>query len=103
MRKTNIVFFSSGISEKNGTLNKVIEGLKAKEYDVFCWRDLFKDAHESTNIALLPMLIKKIPTFDLCAEISVIERLSTVCLRKNDPMPSSTSQQRAMWIMSSLK
>lgn len=64
MRQTNIVIFSSGISEKNGTLNEVIEGLKFRGYAVFCWRDLFKNAHESANIALLPMLIKKIPSFD---------------------------------------
>lgn len=69
MRKVNIVIFSSGISERNGTLDLVIKGLKSKGYDVFCWRDLFKDAHESTNIALLPMLIKKIPSFDYAVVI----------------------------------
>lgn len=69
MRKVNIVIFSSGISEKNGTLDDVIQGLEAKGHAVFCWRDLFKDAHESTNIALLPMLIKKIPSFDFAVLI----------------------------------
>ncbi len=69
MRKLNIVIFSSGISEKSGTLNNIIKGLKNKNYNCFCWRDLFKDANNSDNIALLPILIKKIPTFDFAVLI----------------------------------
>lgn len=33
-------------------------------YDCFCWRDLFSNANNCESIALLPMLVKKIPTFD---------------------------------------
>lgn len=83
MRKINIVIFSSGISEKNGTLDKVIKGLEAKGYDVFCWRDLFRDAHESTNIALLPMLIKKIPTFDFAVLIGESHDATTLIRKGN--------------------
>ena len=96
MRKTNIVIFSSGISEKNGTLNKVIEGLKAKEYDVFCWRDLFKDAHESTNIALLPMLIKKIPTFDFAILIGESHDATTL-LRKGNKVQVNSMRDNVVF------
>ena len=64
MRKINVVLFSSGYSEQNGILNKVISGLERKGYNVFCWRNLFQNAHKIDQIALLPILIKKIPTFD---------------------------------------
>ncbi len=64
MRKINIVIFSSGVSEKKGTLNNLINALDTRGYNCFCWRDLFINANTQNNIALLPMLIKKIPTFD---------------------------------------
>lgn len=64
MRKQNIVLFSSGISEQSGRLNTIKNGLEKMGYDCFCWRDLFSNANNSESIALLPMLIKKIPTFD---------------------------------------
>lgn len=69
MRKLNIVLFSSGVSEKNGILDKTIKGLESKGYNVFCWRDLFANAHKADHIALLPILIKKIPTFDFAVLI----------------------------------
>lgn len=69
MRKINIVIFSSGVSEKSGTLANLIDGLTSKGYNCFCWRDLFKNAKDKNNIALLPMLIKKIPTFDFAVLI----------------------------------
>lgn len=64
MKNKNIILFSSGISEKNGTLLKVKELLEKKGYSCSYWRDLFAYAHDPSNIALLPSLIKKIPTFD---------------------------------------
>ena len=64
MRKMNIVIFSSGVSEKEGILNNLINALDARGYNCFCWRDLFQNANTKNSIALLPMLIKKIPTFD---------------------------------------
>ena len=69
MRKINIVIFSSGVSEKTGTLDTIINGLQEREYNCFCWRDLFKGANNKNNIALLPTLIKKIPTFDFAVLI----------------------------------
>ncbi len=61
---TNIVLFSSGVSEKNGTLDEISSSLRKRGYSCSIWRDLFSTAHNADKIALLPMLIKKIPTFD---------------------------------------
>ena len=64
MKNVNIVLFSSGISEKNGILAYIKTNLEQKGYNCMCWRNLFENAKDSSNIALLPMLLKKIPTFD---------------------------------------
>ena len=64
MRKHNIVIFSSGVSEKNGLLGYVKQGLEAQGCSCYCWRDLFAGSNHPDSIALLPMLVKKIPTFD---------------------------------------
>ena len=69
MRKQNIILFSSGISEKNGILNHVKDALDKYGYRCSYWRDLFRGANDTQNIALLPMLIKKIPTFDFAVLI----------------------------------
>ncbi len=69
MRRINIVLFSSGESERNGMLDDVINGLTKKGYNTFCWRDLFGNANNTDNVALLPTLIKKIPTFDFAVLI----------------------------------
>ncbi len=64
MKNKNIVLFSSGISERKGILCAISRSLEKRGYTCSYWRDLFDDAKDQTNIALLPMLIKKIPTFD---------------------------------------
>ncbi len=64
MNKTNIVMFSSGVTEKNGVLFYVRDQLNEMGYSCTYWKDLFRHAHDEDHIALLPMLIKKIPTFD---------------------------------------
>ncbi len=64
MKNINIVLFSSGVTEKNGVLARVEKELYGLGYRCFFWKDLFGNAHDENNIALLPMLIKKIPTFD---------------------------------------
>lgn len=68
-RKQNIVLFSSGVTEQNGILGFVKNELDILGYQCSYWRDLFADAKDSNNIALLPMLIKKIPTFDFAVLI----------------------------------
>ena len=62
--RENIVIFSSGISEKNGITESIKNTLNKMDYNCMDWRGLFSSAKDSNNIALLPMLIKKIPTFD---------------------------------------
>ncbi len=64
MRKQNVIIFSAGESIRNGKIafiRKVLE-----EHNICCseWHDLFHFAHNAQQIALLPALAKKIPTFD---------------------------------------
>lgn len=68
-RAQNIILFSSGISENNGILNMVMSSLQKHGHNCNYWRDLFSSANNTENIALLPMLIKKIPTFDFAVII----------------------------------
>ena len=63
-KKFNLILFSSGVSENNGLLGKIKDALTDKGYQCAYWRDLFRHAYDPSNIALLPSLIKKIPTFD---------------------------------------
>lgn len=63
-RKMNIVLFSSGVSERSGLVGNVRDGLMRRGFSCVCWKDLFANARDANHIALLPMLIKKIPTFD---------------------------------------
>ena len=69
MRSQNIILFSSGVSERNGILFYVKDALDRQGYRCSYWRDLFRGANDTQNIALLPMLIKKIPTFDFAVLI----------------------------------
>lgn len=62
--KTNIVIFSSGLSAQCGITDSIKNTLNAMGYNCVDWHALFSNAKDSNNIALLPMLIKKIPTFD---------------------------------------
>ncbi len=63
-RKQNVIIFSAGESVRNGNVEYIEQQLKEK--DIICsdWRALFKQAHDTAHIALLPSLSKKIPTFD---------------------------------------
>ncbi len=64
MTNKNIVIFSSGVSETNGITGSIKNQLNEMGYSCVDWRNLFSFAHDADNIALLPILIKKIPTFD---------------------------------------
>ncbi len=96
MRKINIVIFSSGISEKSGTLDKFLKGLTKKGYNCFCWRDLFNDANNKDNIALLPMLIKKIPTFDFAVLICEGHDTTTI-FRNNEHILVSSMRDNVLF------
>ncbi|HHU53869.1 MAG TPA: nucleotide-binding protein [Clostridiaceae bacterium] len=84
MKNKHIILFSSGISEEKGILDSLVSTLEVKGYMCSYWRDLFSGANDSDNIAILPMLIKKIPTFDyailVCEghDITTIQRQGTL-------------------------
>ena len=65
----NIIIFSSGESEKGGITTAIKDNLIGLGYNCMDWRNLFSHANDSNDIALLPMLIKKIPTFDFAVLI----------------------------------
>ena len=69
MRSQNIVLFSSGVSEREGISLAIRDALEAMGYSCSYWQELFRDAKDSRNISLLPMLVKKIPTFDFAVLI----------------------------------
>ncbi|OPX91639.1 MAG: putative nucleotide-binding protein containing TIR-like domain protein [Pelotomaculum sp. PtaB.Bin104] len=73
MRKQNVVVFSSGNAATLGFTDKVKKILE-KKYDCLCqvWHDdegLFK-SNNPENKALLPLLLKKIPTYDFAVLIA---------------------------------
>ena len=81
MQNKNIVLFSSGISARKGLLAALQQALNEKGYICECWRDLFANAKDANNIALLPMLIKKIPTFDYA--VLVCEGHDVTMIKRN--------------------
>lgn len=84
MKNRNIVLFSSGISECSGLLCRLAESLNKRGYVCEYWRNLFANANDEKCIALLPMLIKKIPTFDyavlICEghDVTMLQRRESV-------------------------
>lgn len=78
-RTQNVILFSAGESVRNGKV-EIIEN-KLKESGICCvdWRELFQTAHDMHNIALLPALVKKIPTFDFA--LIFAEAVDKVALR----------------------
>ena len=79
MRNKNIILFSSGVSEQNGILGDIMVALSKKGYCCSDWRKLFTSANDVNHIALLPTLIKKIPTFDYAVLICEGHDLTTIC------------------------
>ncbi|MBQ9746027.1 MAG: nucleotide-binding protein, partial [Clostridia bacterium] len=91
MKVTNIIIFSSGVSERRGLLQWLCSELEAFGCRCFCWRDLFTNANHSDSIALLPMLIKKIPTFDFA--ILICEGHDKVQLIRNGQLEETNSMR----------
>lgn len=81
-RKQNVIIFSAGESVRNGNVEYIQNKLEEKDILCFDWRSLFKQAHNMEQIALLPSLSKKIPTFDFA--LIVAEGVDTVKLRGNE-------------------
>ena len=63
-RPQNLIIFSAGESLENGTLDKVKSYFRDLKHNCVEWRELFSSAKDPDAIALLPMLLKKVPTFD---------------------------------------
>ncbi len=82
MRKYNIVLFSSGLSEQSGLLDWVKRRLEENGCACYGWRELFADSNHPESIALLPMLIKKIPTFDFA--LLICEGHDKIILHRGD-------------------
>lgn len=63
-RRQNIIIFSAGDTLRNGLLDMICEQLESSQVHCVVYTELFTGAHDQNNIALLPGLMKKIPTFD---------------------------------------
>jgi hypothetical protein len=82
-RPQNIIVFSSGAADESGRLDRVMDKLRKHGHNPSKWRDLFANANDEANRALLPSLIKKIPTFDFAVIIG--DKADLVCrFRNND-------------------
>ncbi len=81
-RKQNVIIFSAGESIRNGNVEYIKRKLDDSDILCFDWQSLFSQAHNMEQIALLPALLKKIPTFDFA--LIVAEGVDTVKLRGND-------------------
>lgn len=78
-RKQNVIIFSAGESVRNGNVSYIQRKLEEREIACFDWRALFNQAHNIEQIALLPSLSKKIPTFDFA--LIFAEAVDTVKFR----------------------
>lgn len=83
-RRPNVVIFSAGETVERARQCKDIlgdNGINANDYT-----ELFSTAKNKEHIALLPSLIKKIPTFDYA--IIIAEGVDTITLRRNEKVAS---------------
>ena len=96
MRTQNIVIFSSGISESNGILQHLKDNLESMGCHCQDWRDLFEEARDVHNISVLPMLIKKIPSFDFGILIAEGHDI-TVMKRKEDALTMQTMRDNVLF------
>lgn len=81
-REQNVIVFSAGESVRSGRVDRIMALLEARGIRCFGWSSLFCRAHDMDHIALLPGLIKKIPTFDFA--LIIAEGVDTALLRGND-------------------
>lgn len=78
-RKQNVIIFSAGESVRNGNVEYIKNKLLERDIVCYDWRELFSKAHDMNNIALLPSLSKKIPTFDFA--LIIAEAVDTIHFR----------------------
>ncbi len=78
-RKQNLIIFSAGESVRNGKVDYLKKKLGENNINCYDWRELFDNVHDNEHIALLPVLSKKIPTFDFALVFA--EAVDSVQLR----------------------
>lgn len=81
-RKQNVIIFSAGESMRSGKIAYIKEQLEQRNIRCADWHNLFDQAHHADQIALLPILAKKIPTFDFA--LIVADGVDEVNLRQNE-------------------
>lgn len=94
-RPQNIIVFSSGAADTCGRLDRVMEKLRKQGHNPSKWRDLFTNANDETNKALLPSLIKKIPTFDFAVIIG--DKADLVCKFRNTDTEMSVMRDNVVF------
>lgn len=95
-RRSNIIIFSSGVSARSGLLEEVRAELQARGFGCSCWQELFGTSNNAERVALLPMLIKKIPTFDFALLICEGHD-RTVIRRDGSPMELQTMRDNVLF------
>lgn len=86
MNKQNVIIFSAGESLRNGKVHYIKAQLTKKNISCTVWNDLFNQANDQNHLALLPTLIKKIPTFDFALVIA--EGVDLTLLRQQENVTS---------------
>jgi hypothetical protein len=95
-RRQNIVVFSPRVSTMNGNMNRILSFFneERKEYcNCVSWETLFAETNNKKK-ALLPMLIKKIPTFDF----AIILGESVDKIIKNATLEPDSNEKRVQYI-----
>lgn len=89
IRTQNIIIFNA--TKSNEKCHKIKSFFEGSEYNCHRWQDLFS-VNDENNIMILPMLIKKIPTFDFAIILSdstdILEqeiKNMALCEQKIDP------------------
>lgn len=84
MRTQNVILFSAGESVRSGKAEYIKQRLRRDGIHCMDWRELFRHAHDAEHLALLPSLVKKIPTFDFA--LIFAEGVDEVKLRGDAPL-----------------
>lgn len=81
-RSQNVIIFSAGESVRSKKVEYIQKQLAKNNVCCLDWRELFKGANRTDQIALLPALMKKIPTFDFA--LIFAEGVDHVTMRKTE-------------------
>lgn len=79
-REQNVILFSAGESVRNKKVEWIQNYLRDKGIHCLSWNELFRGANSAEQISLLPILMKKIPTFDFA--LILAEGVDQVTMRQ---------------------